>query len=105
MCRTSLVLVAAAVEATQLIVQRSFEGEVQPPCARSQLVRKGEAAPLHRLVKFDGSAKRGVSLILNRRLNDFQLSGVEDDLRRRLQHCHRHGLAAYEREGLQVRLE
>src|SRR5262249_15217561 len=99
------VLVARPVEAPELVVQDSREGQTQSPRARRQGRREDDATALGRLVERRDAAVRVPALPRDGRLADLELDRVQDDLRGRLGDLEGHGFLAREAERREIGFE
>ena len=79
---SGLVFVRAAIEPTELVVERAFKAEVKPPFTRGDRLRERQSAALEGLVQFDS----GLLALALPAFDDGtvygQISGVQDDGRR-----------------------
>ena len=78
------VLVGAAVEAAQLVVERAPEDEAQAPGARRDGLGEAQATALVLVVGRGRAALRGAAVARDGDLGDRQLGRVQPDLGRRL---------------------
>ena len=101
----ALVLVARAVEAAELVVQRAAEGQAQAPGARRRGFRQREPAPLGGLVQGNARADRLAAVVLEAGGLDHQLHRVQHELVDSLAHVERDGLLAAEGQRRKIRLE
>src|SRR5207253_1040347 len=101
------VLVFAAVETTQLVVERSLKHETQRIRPLWDRAVKREPTSFRRLLQSDAGGSR-VFFTRENRFGDFQLRSIENDFRRWLQHLdsngHRSRKAAAGQVGFQAKI-
>ncbi len=74
-----LILIGAAIESAEGVVERPLKREMQPPLAGSHRLRNRQSAPLKRFVRFDRCLLPAALRVFEDRVADGQLNGVQDD--------------------------
>src|SRR5262249_23002171 len=99
------ILVRAAIETPQLIVEDAGEGQTEPPLARRDRRWEREPAALEILLEGHRRPPAVAAVVLDRCARDRELGRIENDLRGRLGHGERDRLGAGERRRHQIRFE
>src|SRR5262249_40070848 len=99
---TLLVAIKAAIEAAQLVVERSTEREPQLRWARGNLIGKRQDRPLGRLVQRDRRGHWRAAVHQQLRRMNLSFDGVDDDLADGPTHVERDDLFTGKRGALQV---
>src|SRR5204863_6132506 len=99
------ILIRAAIEAAQLVVEDAGEREAEPPLAGRDRRRERQPAALETFLQRHRGLRAIAAVALEPRVRDRELGGIEDDLRGRLAHGEGDRLDAGERRRHQIRLE